>query len=246
MSTVFTKILKVSIVLGLAGLLSYGILLFLNRSSGNDQIDLKLKQASAKVTTEKGYEILPGSITSKPAVQALMAQDPGRVQLINFFSYGCHGCALWHPFLQKWATQHADKIVVYHVPILFNKAWEPFARVYFLAKALKGNDTLDTLLFKVIQARELDLSNKKTLAAFFEKQGVPERTFEDLYDSFSINQDLLKAKDLALAYQISLSPSVVLNTPRGSYLITPYMLNKGSGEALLHSLDTLLASTGGT
>ncbi len=205
---------------------------------------IPLKPASH--VSDKGYEVLPVAITSNPSIQALIAEDPDRVQLINFFSYGCHGCMRWHPFFETWAKQHAQKVAVYHVPILFNKAWEPFARVYFIVKALKKNDALDTLLFKTIQARELDLSDKKNLADFFEKQGVPTKTFEDLYDSFSVNQDLRKAKDLAAAYQITLSPSVVLNTPRGSYLITPNMIKNGSGEGLMQTLDALLASIRGT
>jgi protein dithiol oxidoreductase (disulfide-forming) len=243
MSMDFIKCLKWGFGLSLLGLLAYALFVVFFKPVDALKVDTSIKPTSH--ISDKGYEALPVAITSNPSIQALIAQDPGRVQLINFFSYGCHGCMRWHPFLDSWAKQHAQKVAVYHVPILFNKAWEPFARVYFIVKALKKNDALDTLLFETIQARTLDLSDKKTVAAFFEKQGVPEKTFEDAYDSFSVNQDLLKAKDLATAYQITVSPSVVLNTPRGSYLITPNMIKKGSGEGLMQTLDTLLRSIGG-
>lgn len=246
MSMDFIKCLKWGFGLSLLGLLAYALFVVFLKPE-----DLQKSEASVSIkpvshVSDKGYEVLPVSITSNPSIQALIAEDPGRVQLINFFNYGCYGCMRWHPFLDTWAKQHAQKVAVYHVPILFNKAWEPFARVYFIVKALKMNDALDALLFKTIQARELDLSDKKNLAAFFEKQGVSEKTFDDLYDSFSVNQELLKSKNLAMAYQITLSPSVALNTPRGSYLITPNMIKNGSGEALMQTLDALLASIGGT
>ncbi len=241
MSMDFIKCLKWGFGLSVLGLMAYALFIFSRPVEGLQETPLK----PASHVSDKGYEALPVAITSNPSIQALIAEDPGRVQLINFFSYGCHGCMLWHPFLDTWAKQHAQKIAVYHVPILLNKAWEPFARVYFVVKALKKNDALDTLLFNTIQARELDLTDKKNLTAFFEKQGVSEKNFEDLYDSFSVNQELRKAKDLAAAYQITLSPSVVLNTPRGSYLITPNMIKNGRGEGLMQTLDALLASIGG-
>ena len=239
----FIKCLKWGLGLSLLGLLAYALFVVFFKPVDVLKADVSSKAASH--VSDKGYEVLPVAITSNPSIQALIAEDPGRVQLINFFSYGCHGCMRWHPFLDTWAKQHAQKVAAYHVPILFNKAWEPFARIYFIVKALKKNDALDTLLFETIQARTLDLTDKKTLASFFQKQGVSKKTFEDLYDSFSVNQDLRKAKDLATAYQITLSPSVVLNTRRGSYLITPNMIQNGSGELLMVHLDALLASRGG-
>ncbi len=236
----FIKYLKWGFGLSFLGLLAYAVLF---KPADALKADVSIKPASH--VSNKGYEVLPVAITSNPTIQALMAQDSGRVQLINFFSYGCYGCMRWHPFLDTWAKQHAQKVTVHHVPILLNKAWEPFARIYLIVKALKRNDALDTRLFETIQARTLDLTDKKNVADFFEKHGVPAQTVEDLYDSFSVNQELLKAKNLATAYQITLSPSVVLNTPRGSYLITPNMIEKGSGEKLMQTLDALLASLGG-
>ncbi|MBP6104516.1 MAG: thiol:disulfide interchange protein DsbA/DsbL [Gammaproteobacteria bacterium] len=240
----FIKYLKWGLGLSLLGLLAYAFFVVFFKPADVLKADVSIKPASH--VSDKGYEVLPVAITSNPTIQALIAEDPGRVQLVNFFSYACYGCMRWHPFLDTWAKQHAQKVTVHQVPILFNKAWEPFARIYFIVKALKRNDALDTKLFETIQARSLDLTDKKNLADFFKKNGVPPQTVEDLYDSFSVNQDLLKAKNMAAAYQITLSPSVVLNTPRGSYLITPNMIEKGSGEGLMQTLDALLASLGGS
>ncbi len=245
MSMDYTKKRRCLLGLILVGLVLYYVWFVLFTPANKPQVQTMPTQSTSKALVEKGYEVLPVSITAHPSVQALIGQDPGLVQLINFFSYGCYGCMRWHPFIEKWAKQHTKEVVFYQSPILLNKAWEPFARIYFIVKELKKNETLDDILFKMIQARELDLSDKKTLGAFFEKQGIPLKTFEDLYDSFTVNQDLLRAKDLAMAYQITLSPSLVLNTPRGSYLITPPMIPQGRPEGLITVLDKLLESSGG-
>ncbi len=245
MSMGYTKKRRLLLGLSLVGLVLYYAWFVLFNPGNKPQAETMPIQSIRKAVLEKGYEVLPVTITAHPSVQALINQDQGRVQMLSFFSYGCYGCMRWHPFLEKWARQRAKQVVFYQVPILFNQAWEPFARLYFIVKALKKNEALDEMLFKTIQARAFDLSDKKTLGAFFEKQGVPLKTFEDLYDSFSINQDLLRAKSLATAYQITLSPSVVLNTPRGSYLITPNMMSQGSGEQLIAVLDKLLDASGG-
>ena len=192
--------------------------------------------------SKQGYQVLSAGIRAKPMVQSFMAQDPGRIQVVDFFSYACYGCMRWRPFLEPWLKKHEKELVAYHMPILFNEQWAPFARAYFVVKQLHKNDSLDGPLFKALHEDGIDLAERSKMVDFFEAHGVPRQTFESLYDSFSVNQEMLKAKNIAEVYEIAASPSLVINTPQASYLITPDHVH-GSGAALITALDALLAQS---
>jgi thiol:disulfide interchange protein DsbA len=194
----------------------------------------------APVVTRKPYHFLGSAITAQPIVQAFMAQDPEGVQLINFFSYGCYGCMLWHPLIEKWIQNNSTRVKAYDIPILFHQQWEPLARAYYVAKTLKRPD-LDGLIFQAIHETHMPLTNQQQLADFFSTHRILPKIFNDLYHSFSINQSLMQAKNIAFAYQITTSPSLILNTPHGSYLITPEMIpDHGTEKTLFEVLDGLL------
>ena len=242
MSVVFIK--RFLRLIGLVGLLALLIYVVVAGDASKDRAIVGISKPSKTLglLVTQGSRPLALTVTSQPLVQAFMAQDPGRVQLVNFFSYGCYGCMRWYPFLEKWAKKHSTKVVVYHFPLLFQKQLEPLAHAYYIAQALKRSD-LDLLIFRAIHEQNIPLSDQEQLANFFSKQSISKKTFNDLYDSFSLNQALTQAKNMAFAYQITLSPSVILNTDHGSYLITPDMIpGDGGEETLFKVLDGVLLS----
>lgn len=230
-------------LLGLAGLLSVLIYWAVAAWSANDRVKERIVKPNKTLSlVAHGYRPLSLTVTSQPLIQAFMSQDPGRVQLVDFFSYGCYGCMRWYPILQRWATKHATKVVVYHFPLLFQKQLEPLAHAYYIAQTLKRSD-LNLQIFRAIHEHHLPLTDQAQLADFFSTQGIAKKTFNDLYASFSLSQALTQAKNMAFAYQITLSPSVILNTPHGSYLITPDMIQgNGREEDLFKVLDGLLTA----
>lgn len=65
------------------------------------------------------------------------------------------------------------------------------------------------------------------------------KKFSDLYNSFTVNTELTKAKELANAYQISVSPVIILNGPKGSYILSAAMA--GSEQGLIEVLNYLIS-----
>lgn len=186
----------------------------------------------------KHYQRLSAKITTHKDVQEFIANDPGKIQVIEFFNYGCYWCQLLHPVLTEWAKTKPDNVVFYRYPVVFNKLWESLGKVYLVIKTLGKTDEVDKLFFTEIHQKQVNLADEKLLKPFLTKINIPEAKFFELYNSFAITTEMAKINNLGNAYQITLSPSVIINTPSGSYLSTATMA--GSDQALIQLMNYLI------
>lgn len=186
----------------------------------------------------KHYQRISRDITADKSIQDFIAENPGKIQVIEFFNYGCFWCARLHPILISWAKTKPVNVVFYSVPIVFNKKWETLAKAYFMVKNLGKTDTLDAEFFTAVHQKHIDLGDEKQLKEFFNKEGVSEKQFSALYQSFTVNSELARAVALANAYRIALSPVIVVNAPSGSYLLTAKAA--GTEEAVKSVLNQLI------
>lgn len=181
---------------------------------------LKLEPVAERFEEGKQYKRLSAKITSSPSVQQFIAKDPGKIQVIEFFGYACFWCQRLHPYLNEWAAKNPENIVFYRFPVYFNKGWDVLAKAYYIGEKLGKSTSLDKEFFLALHKEHLDLGSEQKLEAFFQKQGVSSKKFQELYHSFEVNQDYTRGNEVANAYEITVSPAVVLNLSSGSYLIT--------------------------
>ena len=59
-----------------------------------------------------------------------------RVEIIEFFYYGCPVCYETEPLLSRWLVSAPEYVSVRRVPALITEAGEPFARLYYTLEAL--------------------------------------------------------------------------------------------------------------
>lgn len=189
----------------------------------------------------KDYYRLSSEITSHKVIQELIAKNPEKVVVIEFFNYGCFGCMRLHPFLDKWVETKPKNVIFYRYPLMFNKKWEVLAKAYYVNKMLEVSNFSDQDFFNTIYQHRVDLSDEEKLSDFFIERGVSGKKFDDLYNSFAVNQEITKAKEVANAYQVLVSPTVIVNKPYGSYVITPTLV-KGNNQDLISIMGYLIAS----
>lgn len=186
----------------------------------------------------KHYQRLSTAVTTHKTVQQFVAENPGKIQVIEFFNYGCFWCRQLHPVLNTWALKKPESVVFYRYPVVFNKLWGSLAKTYLVINALKKTEMMDPLFFTEIHQNHVNLADEKLLKPFLVKHGISEKEFFELSNSFAINTEMTKINEIANAYQITLSPSVVINTPSGSYLSTAAMV--GSEEGLISLMNFLI------
>src|SRR5437879_610487 len=144
------------------------------------------------------------------------ATTPGKIEVIEFFSYMCPHCKEFYPLVSTWAAKLPRNVVFRRVPVGFNRpAWTNLARAYYALQVSGDLDKLDGALFRAIHDEHLQLFDEQSLAEWVGKNGGHEEQFAAAYASFGVNNQTVQADQLAEKYGIEAVPTLTVN---GEYL----------------------------
>lgn len=141
---------------------------------------------------------------------------PGKIEVREFFWYGCPHCFKLEPYMQTWLKAIPKDVNFVRSPAAMNKMWEQGARAYYVSEELGIRKKTHLPLFHAIQVDNQQLFDQASQAKFFTKFGVPEAKFNSLYNSFSVSSKIAKSNQLAQQYQLTGVPAVVVN---GKYVV---------------------------
>src|SRR3974377_689799 len=65
-----------------------------------------------------------------------------KIEVIEFFSYGCPHCSDLEPYLQPWLKTLPADVQFRRVPVMFQQRWEGLAKIYYTLEALRGEKRL--------------------------------------------------------------------------------------------------------
>lgn len=180
---------------------------------------------------------------NNPDVQQLLMSDPTKVQVLFFFSYGCHGCEMFHTPFDKWATAQKkkpkNKVAIYFFPVSFNTQWAVLAKMYYVMEALHA-EKLNNAIFDGVHKQGLKLWQVPEMQKFFVKNGYTDKQFTDAFNSFSVVRSVKRADDLTKAYSVTLTPDIVVNGPVNSYKVELSKVGNNI-DRLFQVLDYLVA-----
>jgi protein dithiol oxidoreductase (disulfide-forming) len=160
---------------------------------------------------------------------------PGKIEVIEFFYYGCESCDRLEPHLQSWLRTLPQDTSFRRVPALRRLAWVPLTRVYFALEQLGEIERLHTQVYQAVHEGGLNLGNSAELRAWAQKVGLDGVKLEQILDSDRVRTQVQIARDATVAYGIRATPSFVVD---GKYMTSGGMV--GSLEALLPIVDGLI------
>jgi len=160
---------------------------------------------------------------------------PGKIEVIEFFYYGCESCNRLEPQLQSWLKTLPPDISFRRVPALRRTAWVPLTRVYFALEQLGEVERLHTQVYRAVHDDGLNLGNSSELYVWAQRVGLDRDKLEQLLDSDLIRSQVQRARDATVACGITATPSFVVD---GRYVTSGGMA--GSLEALLPIVDGLI------
>lgn len=143
-------------------------------------------------------------------------EKPGLVEVREFFWYGCPHCYRLDPHVTAWLKTKPAGVNFIRTPAALNNVWEANARGFYVAETLGLVERTHGPLFEAIQVRKERLFDQPSLAAFYGKYGVSTSNFNGLYQSFAISAKIAQSRNLAIRYQLSGVPAMVVN---GKYLV---------------------------
>jgi protein dithiol oxidoreductase (disulfide-forming) len=133
-----------------------------------------------------------------------------KIEVIEFFSYGCPHCAALEPFLDTWLEKLPPDVAFRRIPVMFHADWVQLAKVYYTLDAM-GQVRLSPEVFKAIHQTGTRLSDKKVFLDWAATKGLDRKKVEEVFDSFAVDGKIKRAMQLAQEYRIQAVPTVIVD-----------------------------------
>lgn len=134
-----------------------------------------------------------------------------KIEVIEFFSYGCPHCAALEPYLDKWLDKLPDDVAFRRIPVMFQPRWIPLAKIYYTLDALDDARKLSPDVFKAIHEMGKPLWDDKAFFDWAAGEGLERKKVEDVYNSFAIDGKVKRAMQQAQEYRIEAVPTVIVD-----------------------------------
>lgn len=140
------------------------------------------------------------------------ASEPGKVEVLEVFWYGCPHCYSLEPHVDAWLADGIPPEAEFRrMPAALNPSWQILARAYYTAEALGILDQVHADIFREFHVNRNPLGTPGALADFFARYGVSEADFAEAFNSFAVQTKLRRSDALVRRYRITGVPAVVVN-----------------------------------
>ncbi|NKN31943.1 thiol:disulfide interchange protein DsbA/DsbL [Marichromatium bheemlicum] len=163
--------------------------------------------------------------------------DPDKIEVLEFFSYGCPHCRHLNPLIKAWGERQPEDVAFRRVPVTFGRtAWANLARLYYALEASEALPRLDQKVFEALHDERHRLYTPEAILDWVEAQGVERDRFAAFFDGFDIQAKIARSDRLVQRYRIRAVPRI---TVAGRYAV----LGQGASSYrdLLEITDTLIA-----
>jgi thiol:disulfide interchange protein DsbA len=144
-------------------------------------------------------------------------ETTGKVEVLEFFWYGCPHCYSLEPQLEKWIAVLPKDVAFRRVPAVFNDTWARDAGIFYTFEALGVLERVHRPFFDAIHKDRLNVGDPAARDAWLQKQGVDSKRFEDAFRSFGVQTKVRRARQLSIAYRIDGTPALAV---QGRYTIS--------------------------
>lgn len=162
--------------------------------------------------------------------------QPGKIEVVELFWYGCPHCYQFEPVLNAWAKTLPEDVNLVRVPALFGGVWNTHGQLFIALEAMKVDPQVHEAIFAALHREGRKLATPKEMAEFLAGQGVDPDAFLKTFNSFGVKSQMEKAKKLAMAYQVTGVPVLVVN---GKYRLD--LGSAGGPEQAVALADHLIA-----
>ena len=172
------------------------------------------------------YEIFPTVDTNV---------EPGNVEVVEIFWYGCPHCYEFEEHLKSWQQNKPFNVTFIRMPAALNRNWLSHARAYYALEKVGVLDRIHSLFFDAIHVQGRRLRDVESMMRFLSQQGVDADEFKKAYYSPYVEKKVKNSDHLVRQYGSSSVPTVVV---QGKYRATAG--SAGGHERLIELLNWLV------
>ena len=192
--------------------------------------------SAAVIAAPAAAQFVPVEGTHYVRLSEPLPVPAGKIEVIEFFWYGCPHCNAFEPTLDAWQKKLPADVLFRRVPVGFRD--EPYGthqRIYYALETMGLIPTMHRKVFYAIHGERQRLDKAPEIAAFMAKNGVDSAKFLEVFNSFSVQTKARQARQLSAAYKIDGVPALGV---QGRYFTSGSMA--GTNEGALSVVDFLV------
>lgn len=178
-----------------------------------------------------------------------VAGPPGKVEVVEFFWYGCGACNAFEPALQDWVKTLPPWVEFRHQHLFLRESSRQHQRLFFTLQAMGVESKFRSAIFAALHQRKLKLETVEQMVQLLQPLGLDAARFRSSWaafepGAFSASRIEAANKMAATAYQVASVPTLVIG---GRYVTTPVDASerkpeKPVGAAALRLADHFLST----
>ncbi len=204
------------------------------------QVDLATRQflkATAQIVAVGGLALaLPAARAQapqagrdyRPVNPPQQTESAGKLEVLEFFWYGCPHCNSFEPVLKSWVKSQPADVSFRKMHVGLVPSWVPHQQLFYALDALGKTDALNEAVFRAIHVQRNPLNKPEAMADFVAGHGVDRKQFLDAYNSFGVRTKMRRAVQQSAAYGLEGVPALAVN---GKWFTAPSMAG-GNAQAL--------------
>lgn len=148
----------------------------------------------------------------------LPVETQGKIEVAEFFWYGCIHCFHMEALLEKWVPQLKPDTRFRRIPAVFDDPrFVHDAAIFYSFEAMGVLEKLHRPLFDAIHLNRLRTTNTDALNEWLTRNGVDLKKFGATMDSFGVKTKVKRASQLTAAAGIDGTPALAV---QGRYTIS--------------------------
>jgi len=157
----------------------------------------------------------------------------GKIEVIEFFSWGCPHCYEFYPLLNRWLAALPKDATFRRVPVGFGHPdWDILVRAYYALQSTGDLVRLDSQIFEAIHRDHVSLIDEPSITAWVGKHGVNVPEFTKAFNAFGVTTSVGQAEQTTIDYRVTGIPTLAIG---GRYTVS------SDHAKLLTTSDELIA-----
>ena len=135
----------------------------------------------------------------------------GKVEVIEFFWYGCPHCYSLEPEVNAWVKRAPKDVVFKRIPAVPNQNWAESAQIYYTLEAMGVLEQYHQKVFDAFHKDNKNLANKRIREEWLGQNGIDVKRYNEVEKSFSVASKMQRARQLTQNYKVDGVPRIYVN-----------------------------------
>ena len=188
-----------------------------------------LSTATMAQSHPDGYEILATPVAVNPSSAA-----SGKVEVLEFFWFGCPHCFAFEPSINEWNEGKPDYVNFVREAPPLNPSWLAHSQAFYASQAMGVTEQMFEPFFNAIHLERKPLRDPESISDYVGTLGIDSAEFLSTMKSREVMSRIERSMELAIAAGIRGVPAILVN---GKYMTSNSIA--GGHEQVIQAINTL-------